>query len=451
MKKHLLFIICPLLLIISCTTKPTVEDLNSVSAPTENIDSNEAQPIEEIPDVENTETQDEPNTTDDEADLEAQIDSPTENQDEELDVFTEPEVFDLEYTEPPAEKDDEIILEPVATDDIPLVDVLPTQNNDEDNNEAVDSSVQNINIQNVDNIDSDIDAAPGIDEDSDDTTDNDIEVIDNSNVIDIENQDNANEEELIEEDSKEKTVITPSRSMKIEKGRYIDVSYPGSGWIYLGIEDGTKSITYFGRKLGTKDTVFTLYAKEAGSRLLHFYKNDPLTGQYIDDYLEVVVENKVTNSKDHISAPEYKEIVPAKPEVKKATLKKEETTVNKSNNAVATVETPTDSESNEEPIVETVSVINPEEELKNAYTFFESKDYSSALNSVNLFLANTVNKVDEGLFLKGNILEAQSNLRNIKDAISTYEELTKNYPSSNFWDRANKRITYLKRFYMEGR
>ena len=59
--------------------------------------------------------------------------------------------------------------------------------------------------------------------------------------------------------------------------------------------------------------------------------------------------------------------------------------------------------------------------------------------------------IDEGLLLKGKILEARSELQDIKGAIEVYNTLMKDYPASIHWDEANKRIIYLKRFYLEVR
>ena len=111
----------------------------------------------------------------------------------------------------------------------------------------------------------------------------------------------------------EKAIPVPSRSVTVKKNQYLDIVYPGSGWVYLGEADGTRLFTYFGRKLGTSDTTFTLRSRASGETLLHFYKTDALTGSYIDDYLSVTVENTPATSNEHVKAPDYASIVPPKP------------------------------------------------------------------------------------------------------------------------------------------
>ena len=70
---------------------------------------------------------------------------------------------------------------------------------------------------------------------------------------------------------------------------------------------------------------------------------------------------------------------------------------------------------------------------------------------VNLFLELSVEKRDEALFLQGQLYESQSNVKNIKKALESYNSIIANYPSSKVWEDANKRIIYLNRFYLKGR
>lgn len=109
--------------------------------------------------------------------------------------------------------------------------------------------------------------------------------------------------------------IKPSRSVEIKNHQYLDVTYPGAGWVYMGegVSKG-KKIAFKGRKLGETQTQFTLRAQRTGTALLHFYKNDVLSGNYIDDYMEVVVTDEVASTTDpHAKAPDYADVVPPRP------------------------------------------------------------------------------------------------------------------------------------------
>ena len=58
-------------------------------------------------------------------------------------------------------------------------------------------------------------------------------------------------------------------------------------------------------------------------------------------------------------------------------------------------------------------------------------------------------QIDSGLYLKGQIYEAKSDIQNIRTAISAYKELVSDFPTSPFWQLAKNRQTYLNRFYFD--
>ncbi|MFA6856993.1 MAG: hypothetical protein WCR31_07280 [Treponema sp.] len=316
--------------------------------------------------------------------------------------------------------------------------------------------------------------------------------------------------------------LTPSRSVTLSKNQYLDVEYPGTGWIYLGETNGTKNMIFFGRKLGDTDTSFTLHARSTGKSILHFYKNDILTGKYIDDYLEVNVTGNADSAQKHINAPLYADIVPPNPSStitkpvdnvtsvqtgsKETTpLKSEKTNQDIQNTAdsqnkeiqpantvlpgetpvktiIQTTESTPDSQahtaspstlsagsivpdqSGETAAVSTTStdsssgsVVQNEQTqnessddlLKDAQNAYNANQYEKALALLTLFFNKAVTRIDEGLYLQGQVLEAKSSIQNIKDAVDSYEILMKNWPDSTLWQNARQRDIYLHRMYID--
>ena len=311
----------------------------------------------------------------------------------------------------------------------------------------------------------------------------------------------------------------PSRSMTIKRNQLIDVVYPGKGWIYQENidEEGNsdvrnKNFIFGGRKLGGENQSFTLRSRVPGKFLLHFYKNDTLTGNYIDDYLEVIVTDEAADSSSgHITAPSYAEVVPPKAKITAETVKAEkraeqqksekaeeeakkapaaspsekapERSVSSEKGVVAvsvpeesggktvvqtsdskpdehspSVNVPgvrTDSystkktpEKNGAPVLKNTSSLSADDLLKTARSLYDEKQYAQAFDAIKLFFDKAVEKMDEGLYLQGQILEAKSEVQNIKGAVDSYDLLVKNYPASRLWDAAKKRSIYLKRFYI---
>ena len=305
----------------------------------------------------------------------------------------------------------------------------------------------------------------------------------------------------------------PSRDMKMQKNQFLEISYPGSGWIYLGDDTGRESFSYMGRKIGSTETVFTLRSKLEGEALLHFYKNDALTGTVIDDYLKIIVQGKSTTN-DRVKAPSYALVVPPKPQRKAAvqtplventkissasheTDKTPETQrtnitqnqeqkkpsiaqasakdnlqdLNEESGSKTVIQnTQTKAEIEEYPDMfvgeaEVEDLMNPSETkssenlipsnelnssdqiLELANKCFSEGKYKETLAHLDDFFEKATTRIDEGLFLKGRTLETPSEVRNIKEALDTYETIVNQYPQSIDWEKAKERVIYLKKFY----
>ena len=421
----------------------------------------------------------------------------------EPDELEEPDIITLEPVEETVSDEAEENAEEVESEEPPLI-------SDDAETDGVegDAEAQQANEENTDQTaeGQSSDNAPGAEGDASDIdvvdtidiTQNDVVIVTGSDSdditaigggIDITDDSDSDTDNGKYNDIEKDT--TPSRSVTLKKFEYLDVTYPGTGWIYMGLIDNSKDIAYFGRKLGTQDTKFSLQARAAGTKIVHFYRNDPLTGKYLDDYLEVVILAENGSNKNHIEAPEYKlpvqkketkksavdeetsqsEAAAAKPAAneKPAAVKSTAKTTSSNDSGAAqnsaaskssaSAKTSADTETEayqetSEPVKETETAAQASDSstlLKEAQVLYNEKEYAAALKKLNQFFEYSTEKRDEALYLKGQILEAKSDVRDIKGSIDAYTTLTKNYPASKLWDSANKRIIYLKRFYLEVR
>lgn len=419
--------------------------------------------------VENKEEQEEPDTFTEDALAEEEAQTPQQSYDPDyppLEEISEPEIIDVPYEEvektqlEQKEKEEEAeqakLVEPVADEDVtPPEEVVESQEPQESALEAQDNaSVSENNNGNPE-------ALEGQEDDAQSPIEPTIEI----------------------QEEPEEIIITPSRSVTLKKGETLVITYPGSGWIYMGSTSEYNNLASRGRKLGTTDTKYTLLAKEAGTQIQHFYKVDNLTGEYIDDYIEVTVLEKKGSSATVVNAPDYKEVVPKKAETpaKSSTTKKKEAEVQAQKQAEeqtkAETETETKTTANQQTKTEakndnkaddTVIVIDDEETqvvevleedveaipdlesyMSQAKTLIESKDYIKAYNTLSTYLEYANDGRDEALYMLGQLLESDSPIKNIKEAINTYQSLCDSYPASKYWESANKRIIYLKRFYID--
>lgn len=318
----------------------------------------------------------------------------------------------------------------------------------------------------------------------------------------LQNSENLSSEETPQEEEAESlqdNSVVPSRTMCVKNNQYVDVVYPGRGWIYIGEENenADQLFRYFGRKLGSEDTTFTVRSIKSGKTLLHFYKNDVLTGNYIDDYLEILVTEEGASINERITAPSYAEAVPKKVNTantdenstsggkteQQTTVikdKKEENSTQSlteqknltdqlTEKSTEQTDNSTDVKTGKTDEAKVLNDIQQENEVKTADSKNEksakkhnssvslleqakeslkNKDYENALKEIQEYLDTKNTKIDEALYIQGQILEADSSVRNIKSAIDSYDSLIKHYPASRFWQDANKRKIYLNRYYI---
>lgn len=331
--------------------------------------------------------------------------------------------------------------------------------------------------------------------------------------------------------------IIPSREVTIKRNQYLDVVYPGNGWIYIGEEKTPALLTYFGRITDSSSTAFTLHSGEAGETFLHFYKNDALTGKSIDDYLLVTVEDKIASPDEKTLAPSYAQIVPPQFQKRQSGIfndngetgtdknqnqdeKSKQSGINIDKNDAANskaeskeksyVQNPRENRENQEfsssdvkTLVSTPEKQNPaknssssssenlyaetglsksnlagenlsiengqqpsislepevqtadaesesgEELLEKAKSLFEEKKYAESLESCLECINASNGNLDEAYYLLGQIYEAESPVKNIRNALDAYTAVTKNYPLSKLWQKAKERSVYLRRFYID--
>lgn len=474
MKKILIAAACVFILCLtSCASDQAPETENQIQAPqTETLEVTTEQNTSEDETSSDSGTETDDNTETDSNEEEPEIQEIlTSEAFPELEEIEEEVIITLEPQELIIEEESPAPVEPVEKEEPPaIIESIEIPTPEETEEPETDHESEQEPEPDI----SEKDVVIDINQDSDDI----------SGGIDITDDYTESENETAETEKE----IIPSRSVTLKKFEYLDVIYPGSGWIYMGLTDNSKDIAYFGRKLGTKDTKFSLQARAAGRKIIHFYRNDPLTGQYLDDYIEVIISSENGSNKTHIEAPAFtlpvqkkekpvkkveetsEEVNTANTEVTTTTATSVPDTTKSSTTASAPSATKSTSEDKNSQIADTPSLTesqpddssntsnvstetsaNPDSLLQEAQLLYNEKEYKAALLKLNQFFEYSTDNRDEALFLQGQILEAKSDVRDIKGSIDAYTTLTKNYPASKLWDSANKRIIYLKRFYLEVR
>ena len=505
MKKFLFIITCFCsILTLSCASKKAQETTDAFESPsidfeqddtaqTDSENQNENKQEENFNNLEHSDTSTNDFETQDSPQIEiiGKEEILLETEQENEDDILPPDEILQEIEEPEV-----ITLEPEPEQEI-------ENSEKQDEQTELDDSILEVNVTDVeiqdDNQSENEENSDTLQEENQQEEDDDIVLViesDNS-TIDITNDDviqPVEEEVSVNPDEQTESAeekIIPSRKVTLKKMEYLDISYPGRGWIYMGITDGSKDLSYFGRKLGTSDTNFTFQAKTEGTKILHFTKNDTLQNEYIDDYIEVEILSEKGSNKTHIKAPEFKQV--SKKQIESVNKKVIEISENTADNLQQTntlsasssvtkpsetpiIETESEdqknkvlpetnkakekdflvSDSNDDSVLDTSSIeekenFDPKTLLKEAKLLYNEKEYTFALEKIETVLERSDIGKDEALYLQGQCYEAKSEIQNIKKALNSYTLLVDNFPASKYWDNANKRIIYLKRFYLEAR
>lgn len=256
-----------------------------------------------------------------------------------------------------------------------------------------------------------------------------------------------------------------SRSVKLYTGQRLEVVYPGEGWVYLGESSAQKGIKYQQRKLQSGTSIFHFGAGDEGSYILNFSYFDVFSDNFISDSIAVHVEKAKTKLNNTVKAPDYKGPINTQKE-NKPDLKKE----NKYDEVLAgtplKAESSSSAKKNENKKVydapDLITVTEKSESKTSGQDFKSAAEMLdmirgyisegnavSALNSAEDFFKNYSVNLDEALFLRGQAYELNGPNKNVKKALEAYQTLTKAYPESKFWDKADARIRYIKKFYID--
>lgn len=393
--------------------------------------------------------------------------------------FEEPLVRDLDIKDIPSLiNEDKIIEEPIIETTKTTAEI--EIENQENNNQPIELNSDSVSSMQETQLEAQLEANK---QQTQNPTENKIQdskkIPDSKKTEEVSNQNEASEtkpsveKEIMEEEKvivplmeKEPEQIVPSRKVTVNTNETLSITYPGYGWIYLGSESENNNLVSTGRKVENEETVYTLTAKRAGTQLQHFYKVDTITGNFIDDWIEVEVLDNKGSVYTIVKAPDYAEIVPERPETPAvASSKKNISTAEILEKEVKSTEKRSYENYVPEPEVVNTTVtetiipepsvndykenLSADDLLLKAQSLFNEKQFVESQKYVNNFLEIATNRRDEGLFLQGQILEQDGVTKNIKESIASYTNLIENFPESDLWDAANKRIIYLNRFYIQ--
>jgi hypothetical protein len=240
-----------------------------------------------------------------------------------------------------------------------------------------------------------------------------------------------------------KPAVAPSRKAALSVGQTLEVWYPATGWVYLGDASAQNGLGYQTRKMDKNDTLFTFKAVKEGNYILDFSRYDVLSDGFTADSIAVSVNATGTGRQDKVRAPDYRGASANAPLPLGATSTVAAGSVSADEPSLQVVQPVSAGVGMEQ------SSVNPDELLQKARASLSSGNAAAALAQLDAFFGIAVAALDEGWFLRGQALEANTPSRNMKKALEAYETLTAAYPDSARWKDADARIRYIRQFYLK--
>ena len=236
--------------------------------------------------------------------------------------------------------------------------------------------------------------------------------------------------------------------LETARGQGFELRFPGSGWVYLGDEDGMDGIKYNARRFEDSQAVFSLNPERSGEYLLRFHRQNPIDGSTEVSLVRVVVTDKAAMVPASVPAS-----VPATASAAStATVPTAPATsapVASTPSASSRVSTPTvpAAPAPEAPAPASSALSDPEALLRLARDELDAKRVQSAIEALDRYLSLFPYGGDEAYYLYALACEQDTPFRDIKRSYEYYKRVRDQYPRSPRWKAAAERVAYLERHY----
>lgn len=232
--------------------------------------------------------------------------------------------------------------------------------------------------------------------------------------------------------------------LETARGQGFELRFPGSGWVYLGDEDGMDGIKYNARRFEDSQAVFSLNPERSGEYLLRFHRQNPIDGSTEVSLIRVVVTDKaamVPASVPATASAASTATVPTAPATSAPA-----TSTPSASSRVSTPTVPA-APAPEAPAPASSALSDPEALLRLARDELDAKRVQSAIEALDRYLSLFPYGGDEAYYLYALACEQDTPFRDIKRSYEYYKRVRDQYPRSPRWKAAAERVAYLERHY----
>jgi hypothetical protein len=301
-----------------------------------------------------------------------------------------------------------------------------------------------------------------------------------------------------------------SRIVHAAVGQIVEIPFRGKGWAYIEDVASRRGIAYHSQRNDSDGQSFIFTLEAAGTYVLKFFRRDLIRDYIINDHVQLIVEETQAVSQTNfdrgrvVAQPRWPSAVeeaqisrgartasepvvtgnrPAqetaplqranaqqrpesvqgtnaqqRPESVQEANAQERTSlqdvpvlssVNTSGQtAQSTTAVNVEQSGGESSSLENKENLTPEAVMRKARETFDGGNIKAAIELLNQLVADYPDVSDEVYWLLGQYYETNSPARNILLSLDNYRRLVKEYPQSNYFNDARRRIAYLERFYI---
>jgi hypothetical protein len=249
--------------------------------------------------------------------------------------------------------------------------------------------------------------------------------------------------------------------LETARGARFELRFPGTGWIYLGDEEGKEGIRYETRRYEDNAAVFAMNPESTGEYLLRFQRQNPVSRATEVSLVRVqVMETDALSGAAPTPASKAASgsSKPAAPSTAPTAVIASPSPVASPVPATATTPTPaatapsaTPSASSSQPVVPPVlpsdMPSDPAALLTLARNELDGKRIQSAIAVLDRYQSLFPHGNDEVLFLYALAYEQDTPFKNVRKAYEYYKRVRDEYPRSLRWRQAADRMAYLERHF----
>ncbi|MBN2875324.1 MAG: hypothetical protein JXM71_09545 [Spirochaetales bacterium] len=243
------------------------------------------------------------------------------------------------------------------------------------------------------------------------------------------------------------------------RGERFELRFPGTGWIFLGDEEGREGLRYETRRYEGTQAIFALNPESPGEYLLRFHRQNPVDQSTDVSLVRVIVTEKapvVLDAQQRATTgaasgeASGEATGPASPTLPSDAASPalpattEATTPPAAAVSTAPVSTAPVSKA---PVSMAAGLTDPAALIKLARDELDAKRVQAAIEVLDRYTALYPYGSDELFYLYGLSYEQDTPFRDVRKAYENYRRVRDEYPRSQRWKAAADRVAYLERHY----